>query len=188
MLEQSVNSNKQTLSKYYKLEAMDLGLKELKILRNTYLEIAYANNISIEGAGKKFFKDIEEQYDSKLGFESKRNKLANEVNILNQQKLKSIAEINEIAKLGTIIKLLSIEGNNSVEEFESLVDQVRKAGGIRATIKKLEVPLSTNDSYKSSSTKDIQKKEEVDPLTDDDSSGIIDLGELNKIVEQLKSR
>lgn len=54
---------------------MGFGLKELKLLRNTINEIAYANNIPQNQAQQKFYKDIEEHYDNKLGFELQLNKL-----------------------------------------------------------------------------------------------------------------
>ena len=74
-LEQLVNSCKQKLSLNNELQAMGFGLKELKLLRNTINEIAYANNIPQNQAQQKFYKDIEEHYDNKLGFELQLNKL-----------------------------------------------------------------------------------------------------------------
>ena len=50
---------------------MNFGLKELKLLMSTITEIAQANNIPYDKAVSKFFRDIEEQYDKKLGFENK---------------------------------------------------------------------------------------------------------------------
>jgi hypothetical protein len=179
-LQQWVNSYNQKLSLCGELENMGFGLKELKLLRNTILEVAEANNIPRKDAGKRFFKDVEEHYDDKLGFESKINKLVDEVNNLNQQKLKLFAELNAIPKLAPlVVKLFGIQGNNSIEDFDLLIDQVQKAAGIRASIKKLgtqpshddkAVPLSADDDNKSTSTitKDIQKEQElstgVDPL------------------------
>ena len=66
-----VNSYSQTLSLYDELQDMGFGLKELKQLRNTFNEIANANanNILKDQAGQKFYNDIEEEYDDKLGFE-----------------------------------------------------------------------------------------------------------------------
>ena len=83
MLEQSVNSYNQTLSLYDELQAMGFGLKELKQLRNTFNEIACANNILKDQAGQKFYKDIEEEYDNKLGFESKLDKLRSDIVTVN---------------------------------------------------------------------------------------------------------
>ena len=62
---------------------MGFGLKELKLLRNTINEIAYANNIPQNQAQQKFYKDIEEHYDNKLGFELQLNKLSNRSPINN---------------------------------------------------------------------------------------------------------
>ena len=70
-LENTVNSHKQIISIFKELETMGFGLEELKLLSNTINEIAVANNIPLNEAQRKFFKDIEEQYDKKLGFESK---------------------------------------------------------------------------------------------------------------------
>jgi hypothetical protein len=86
-LQNVVDSCKQSLSVYNQLAAdMNFGLKELKLLWNIILEIAAANNIPREQAVSKFFKDIEQQYDDKLGFESKIDKLQVEVNKLNREK------------------------------------------------------------------------------------------------------
>ena len=83
MLEQLMNSYNQTLSLYDELQDMGFGLKELKQLPNTFNEIAYANNISKDQVGQKFYKDIEEEYDDKLGFESKLNKLRSDIVTVN---------------------------------------------------------------------------------------------------------
>ena len=62
---------------------MGFGLKELKQLRNTFNEIAYANNIPKDQVGQKFYNDIEEDYDDKLGFESKLKKLRSDIVTVN---------------------------------------------------------------------------------------------------------
>ncbi len=71
--------HKQTLDRYSRLEAMDFGLKELNQLWRTILEIARANNIPSTEVVFKFLKYIEEQYDDKLGFESKVQEKKNEI-------------------------------------------------------------------------------------------------------------
>jgi len=70
-LENTVNSLEQIISIFKDLDGMGFGLEELKLLWNTINEIAVANNMPLNEAQRKFFKDIEEQYDNKLGFESK---------------------------------------------------------------------------------------------------------------------
>ncbi|MGB8033441.1 MAG: hypothetical protein WCF03_06425 [Nitrososphaeraceae archaeon] len=85
-LENTVNSHKQIIFIFKELEGMGFGLEELKLLSNTTNEIAVANNIPLNEAQRKFFKDIEEQYDKKLGFESKVQNLKAEVNTLTREK------------------------------------------------------------------------------------------------------
>ena len=50
LLEEHVKSYNQRLSLYDELQNMRFGLKELKLLRNTINEIAYANNIPADQA------------------------------------------------------------------------------------------------------------------------------------------
>jgi hypothetical protein len=78
-LEEHVKSYNQKLSLYDELQAMGFGLRELKLLRNTINEIAEANKIPQNHAQQKFYKDIEEQYDDKLGFELQLNKLHSDI-------------------------------------------------------------------------------------------------------------
>ncbi len=49
------------------------------------MEIADANNILRTEASSKFLKDVEEQYDTKLGFESKLKEKREELVVLNNQ-------------------------------------------------------------------------------------------------------
>jgi hypothetical protein len=67
---------------------MGFGVKELKLLWHTINEIAVANNMPLNKAQQKFFKDIEEQYDKKLGFESKVQNLQLEINKLSEQNIR----------------------------------------------------------------------------------------------------
>ena len=67
---------------------MRFGLEELKLLSNTINEIAVANNMPLYEAQQKFFKDVEEQYDNKLGFESKVQNLRLEINKLSEQNIR----------------------------------------------------------------------------------------------------
>jgi hypothetical protein len=88
----------------------------LKLLWNIILEIAAANNIPREQAVSKFFKDIEQQYDDKLGFESKIDKLQVEVNKLNREKfIQNI--LKQIRKLALLRVVMVIGGINGNKEF-----------------------------------------------------------------------
>ena len=70
-LESEVSIHRQTMNIYSHLEGMGFGLKELKQLWHTIREIAEANNFPPKEAVSKFLKDIDEQYDDKLRFDSK---------------------------------------------------------------------------------------------------------------------
>ena len=56
-----------------------MGIKELKLVWNTTKEIAAVNNISADKASEKFFSDVIQQYDDKLGFEGKIQNLKSEI-------------------------------------------------------------------------------------------------------------
>jgi hypothetical protein len=165
---------------------MGFGIHELSFLSNTVNEIAFANEIPSKNAVKKFLADVEEQYDKKLGFESKIDKLKTEVNKLGQQELKFLGVIIAIPKLGMgVVKLLYLHHDDSkstsIEELQLLIDQVQKCGGINAAINKLSqseqhekerhdvetrdealvsVDYQTNKNSSSSSNEKMKKEEE----------------------------
>lgn len=70
---------------YDKLFKIGFGLKELKQLYKTVMEISEANNIMVLDALAKFLKDVEMQYDDKLGFENTLNNLKTEMETLKAQ-------------------------------------------------------------------------------------------------------
>jgi hypothetical protein len=82
-LEQTINSHNQTLSVLKQLEDMDFNLKVLELLWNTIIKAAIANNIPPEQAVQKFCKDIEEQYDTKVGFELQLSRLRSEYEMVS---------------------------------------------------------------------------------------------------------
>lgn len=57
------------ISVYKDLKSMGMGIKELNLLWHTIREIATANKLDEDKASVKFFSDVREQYDDKLGFE-----------------------------------------------------------------------------------------------------------------------
>lgn len=74
-LKQNENYSKQSIKIVLELYHAGFGLDELKRLKNIVSEIAAANNIEYYDAGIRFLNDIENQYDNKLGFESKIKEL-----------------------------------------------------------------------------------------------------------------
>ena len=84
-LEERENYSRQSLDILLELRQSGFGLKELRQLKNTVIEISIANNISWFDAGRKLVKDIESQYDDKLGFESRINEIKVELEKLEDE-------------------------------------------------------------------------------------------------------
>jgi predicted nucleic acid-binding Zn-ribbon protein len=159
LLDQTIASHRQTLAVYYELEQMSFGLKELKLLRHTVVEIAKANNISSKQALQKFIKDVEEQYDDKLGFESKLDKLRSDFVNINDElaisRSKSLVQplvgpalqtlFENGIKEQDIIELVRIfetcggnrPDNNPIDK-QTLITELAKYGSFKAMIQPLE--------------------------------------------------
>ena len=158
-LEQTVNSHRQTLAIYNELEQMGFGLKELKLFRHTVVEIAKANNISNKQAVLNFIRDVEEQYDDKLGFESKLDKLRSDIVNINDELAISRSKLlvqplvgsalqtlfengikeQDIIELARIFEMYSgtRRGNNPIDK-QSLITELAKYGSFKAMIQPLE--------------------------------------------------
>jgi hypothetical protein len=137
---------------------MEFGLKELTLLRNIVNEIADANNIPIQDVKLKFFTDIEEQYDKKLGFENKLEKLKAEVNKVNHELTRSRIELSGLQLVGPALSKLIQSGlkeqdiinvasifekyffvgtDRQESSLSSLISELDKYGGFRFAIEKL---------------------------------------------------
>jgi hypothetical protein len=182
-LEQTVNFYRQRLSVYDELEQMGFGLKELKLLRRTISEIAEANNISDEDAVQKFFKDVEEQYDDKLGFESKLDRLRSDAVYFNQEidRLRSTLTTQPLVgpalqrlfengiKEQDIIELAIIfgmyassshggRGSNNAIDKQTLITELNKYGSVKAMMQALD---QRNDELKNEVASLEAKKNEL---------------------------
>jgi hypothetical protein len=152
--EETVNFHSQTISKYNLLESIEFGLKELTLLWNIVNEISDANHIPLEEVKLKFFTDIEEQYDKKLGFELKLEKLQAEVNKINQELTRSRIELSTTRLVGSALSKLIQSGLkeqdiiNVASIFEtyfvgldrqssSLISELDRYGGLKSAIQKL---------------------------------------------------
>jgi outer membrane murein-binding lipoprotein Lpp len=84
--EEKLASSKQALGVYNELQNMGFGLKELELLKSIVTEISKSNNIiNPYHAFEKFFDDIKDQYDTKLGFERKIKEMNNSLFQAQQQ-------------------------------------------------------------------------------------------------------
>jgi len=89
--EEKLDSHRMSLGLYDELERNGIGLKELALLRNTVGEIsACHNNLRPYFAFKKLIRDIEGQYDKKLGFERR-------IAIMNRQLQESEQMLHNIS-------------------------------------------------------------------------------------------
>jgi hypothetical protein len=148
-LEVRASFHSQAINVYENLQVLGFGLKELSFLRNTITEIADANDIPASEAVKKFYKDIEEQYDSKLGFESKVEILRGEVNRLKQQQsigsalvklVQSGVKEQDIINVAAIFERYStggVSGGGSSADRRSLIAELEKYDSIKSAIGKL---------------------------------------------------
>ena len=184
-LEQTVNSHRQRISVHDELEQMGFGLKELKLLWHTINEIAEANNISDEDAVQKFFNDIEEQYDDKLGFESKLDKLRSDAVYFNHElnslrstlrtqplvgpALQRLSENGikeqDIIELAIVFGIYSSShsdsgrggGNNPIDK-QTLISELAKYGSVKAMMQALD---QRNDELKNDVASLEAKKNEL---------------------------
>ena len=85
-LRHAINLHSENLSVYNELENIAFGSKELRRLLQTILDITNSNGIDHWGAVYKFFNDIETQYDAKLGFESEKERLNLQIQILKEKR------------------------------------------------------------------------------------------------------
>lgn len=122
-----------TLGKYFELEQMGFGLKELKTLWNKIIEIGTANNLNSYQTVQKFLKDIE-RYDDKIGFEAQ---LHNEVGI---QMFQSMTQGLLIDLISYLIRILAghIDDIKKIGEFRPLL---KEAKGEHVTVPELKIAV-----------------------------------------------
>jgi hypothetical protein len=84
-LQSEIDKHRITLDINSQLQAIGFGLKQLRLLRDMIGEISEANEISHQQAVPEFIKNIEEQYDSKLGFEKIINEKKDQIDLVNKE-------------------------------------------------------------------------------------------------------
>jgi vacuolar-type H+-ATPase catalytic subunit A/Vma1 len=102
-------------------------------LLHLILDITNSNGITQWLAVSKFFKDLENQYDAKLGFESKKESLNFEIQILKEEREKMLQILKAQPLLGPIVMGLLQRGltENHIlmvaEIYLSLLDRAYSA-------------------------------------------------------------
>jgi hypothetical protein len=141
------------ISLYDKLEDMGMGIKELKLLHNTVVEIATANNIPEDRASQRFFSDVQQQYDYKLGFEAKLQNLKSEIQINEQTQLRLVT----LTMIFNSIILMQFDQIQSVSGFVEFGPLVKAARGQNvpknelknAVIKAIDILINSDPSDRS---------------------------------------
>ena len=84
-LEKRENYSRQSLNALQELSYAGFDLSELKQLKEVVSEIAVSNDIELSEAGKKFLTDVKNQYNNKLGFETKIKEIKTEMKKLEDE-------------------------------------------------------------------------------------------------------
>ena len=162
------------ISIYQDLESMGRGIKELKLLWNTIKEIAAVNNISADRASEKFFSDVIQHYDDKLGFEGEIHNLKSEI---QKNELIRFQISGTIALLNSIIlnQFDQIQAVSGFVEFSPLAkaakgETVPKDQLKNAVIKAIDILIRTDPTDRSNNAlnaarlfllEDIQKSGDI---------------------------
>jgi hypothetical protein len=103
---------------YNELDIAGFGIKELKRLHDTIINIASSNQINYWIAIDKFFSDIETQYDAKLGFESMKDELITEIKTIKEEMEEKSENLKNQPFVGPIIMRLlnlGLNGNDIIK-------------------------------------------------------------------------
>ena len=115
--ENIIQSNHLKIREIERMKSLNCGLKELKFLHQTLKEIYEAHDpASTQESGmKRFMTDVENDYDSLVGFKSKLNALKNNCSKLNEERNRQIARIETIPFIGNTISSLFRKGLTEVD-------------------------------------------------------------------------
>jgi len=123
--EEQAAAHQQTALIYDELEKADFGISRLRLLLDTIKEIATEHKIPENVAAENFFKDIEENYDRKLGYQPQIRKGIEELNSLTlalsfkREVAKALGKLTsmgyheqDILNLATILEIRSIDAES----------------------------------------------------------------------------
>jgi len=130
--ESQIEVHSQTLAIYGELEDMGIGLKEQKLLWHKVREIGVANQMNPKEALQKFLKDVEEEYDAKLGFEPKiqksKSELQNNASMMqNMSSSLATQSQNNVTMMQNMSSILTtqIEQLTRISEFSPLTQAAK---------------------------------------------------------------
>ena len=174
-LRNAINLHSENLSVYNELASIGFGSKELRSLLHIILDITNSNGITQWLAVDKFFKDIETQYDAKLGFESKKESLNFEIQILKEEREKMLQILKAQPLLGPIVMGLLQRGltENHIlmvaEIYLSLLDRAYSAedlakGMIKTIDTMMMMTTTTGHHIKTTATSSDKLKETLNKV------------------------
>ena len=147
------------ISKNQELENIGMGIKELKTIYKTIIELSKANNISPKEAIEKFFNDLNE-YDDIISFKKKVEDLKKDIVILNIQIADNRTILSSQQNIGPILHDLLRKGilekdiidinfilllgetdyynNNIILNKQSLISDLKNCRNLKLSINSLE--------------------------------------------------
>lgn len=141
--EQFVATQRLKASTYEELEDMGFGINRMRLLKDTIKELAVENNIQENVAVETFFRDIAENYDRKLGYQSQIKKMIEELNSLTsalyckREVAKTLGRLISIGyKNKDILNLATILQTHSIDE-ESFAIDLKKYGALKEAVEQL---------------------------------------------------
>ncbi len=154
--EQLVATQSQKASKYEQLEDMGFGINRMRVLQDTIKELATENNIPENVAVESFFRDLAENYDRKLGYQSLIKKMIEELNSLTialSYKKEVAKTLGRLSSMGykdkDILNLATILQTHSIDE-ESFAIDLKKYGASKEAVEKLNQKVrELNDTKES---------------------------------------
>jgi hypothetical protein len=102
-LQNAINLYSQRLPAYDWFERHGVSGNDLRISFDKILEVSLLYNIPFHVAFNKFFGDVNEQYDPKLGFESKIESLKLEVAKFSKERQEEEKKLNDVNRLASNI-------------------------------------------------------------------------------------
>lgn len=143
---------------YEELEEVGFGISRLRLLQDTIKEIATERKIPKNVATENLFRDIEENYDRKLGYQSQIRKAIEELNSLTlvlsfkREVAKALGKLTsmgysekDILNLATILEIRSIDAESfatdliKYRQLKELVEQLNlKVNELKSEITSLE--------------------------------------------------
>jgi len=141
--EQLVDTRRQKASIYEELEDMGFGINRMRLLHDTIKELAAENKIPENVAVETFFRDLAENYDRKLGYQSQIKKVIEELNSLTialSYKREVAKTLGRLSSMGykdkDILNLSTILQTHSIDE-ESFAIDLKKYGSLKEAVEQL---------------------------------------------------